>query len=422
MAEFIPINGKLITYGLTWVTVTSQKNSATECIALFRSQQAQYQVNYSGKTRKIGVAKKVIESVGAQPKGALLSAALLFSEYIARHSPSENSLLIHPINDHKVAIIALLQSSPYLDVVIDAADLDGQLASLYQEGHATFAVYGTMPAYTQKPLPVEDLLLVDTAPAVLVRVRDPVRWMQNIGAATLAILIIGSVVTWKIHKVNKNLEDAAKKINDPVQTYQENTRQLLANAKFNGRAAYTAIWSTIKKRDIEVAGWSLKQLQCKPEQCTETWKQGHGTLIQLTQHVQKPYTIQLQSDGETAAIYYPVFGSRSAINQNTLPKKDVLWPKLVAQQQSFKRLLPSLLFAPKPAKPDGLTPITMASSIPSNLLVYRGEMTVSAPLGLAGEILEYYLSDIMITEISLANFDDLHNATIQIKGNYYAQN
>ena len=69
MVDFIPINGKLLLYGLTWVTISHPKTYSPENIALFRSHQTQYVARYLGETMKVGLAKRVIETAGEQPKG-----------------------------------------------------------------------------------------------------------------------------------------------------------------------------------------------------------------------------------------------------------------------------------------------------------------------------------------------------------------
>ncbi len=422
MTEFVPINGKILAYGLTWVTLSHPNRNSPENTALFRAQQTQYFATCPGSTLKVGLATRVIDTAQVPPKGHLLSAALLFVNHTVPVSASDNSLLIHQIDDKKVALIALLKGVPYLDVIISPGALDAQLASLYQEGHTPFVVYGNIPAHATVPLAIDDLLSADTGLATLVRFTDPMKLMRRIGSIAAVCLISGGVAVWKMHKTHQEAAQAARKMMDPVQAYQESTQHLLSLGRFNGSAAYGAIWSVISKREIELSGWSLKQLQCKPAECTETWKQGYGTLAQLTRRLQPGQTVQLQPDGETAAIKYSVTSHASASDPHSLPGKDRLWMELVAQQQRLKRIGINVVFTPKPPEVRGLTPGLTLGSIPPDMLLYAGDMTVTAPLGLAEDILQHHLPDITINDITLTNLDEVRHASLQIKGTYYARN
>lgn len=432
MADFIPVNGKLLAFGLTWVTISHPKNEFRERITLSRSVQAEYRVRYADKEIKYGLARQVNDYVGQQPKGTLLSAALLFSSYTTITSTSENSLLIYQIDEKKVAIIALLKGTPYLDVVVKFNELDSQLASLFQEGHADFNVYGNIPTYVRQSLSSSDLLSVSTSAHALVQFTDPIKRIRRMGIIVIVLGVIGSFGVWKMTKANHEAEEAAKNRIDPIQIYTENCQRLLASANFNGEAALNTIWQVIKKREINVAGWSLKNIKCTPTQCEELWQQkknSFGNFALLRQRVHLPQTINLQANGENSVIHYPLtFPSvkvKTALVQSTLPQKEALWIELMSQQQRLKRINPALVFTPKSPKISGLNsnsniPI-MASYIPTNLRLYSGEITVSAPLGLATEIFQHHLRNVKIEEISINTFENIRNTSIQIKGTYYAQ-
>ncbi len=421
MAEFIPINGKLLVYGMTWAAVSNVKKESTESTSFSRTYQAEYRVRYAGKEIKYGLVKRVLDTVGAQQRGVLLSAACLFSTYVADARATQNSLLVHQIDDRNVAIIALLDGAPYVDVVVSLGELDSQLASLKQEGHAAFVTYGNLPSHVRHLVSLADLMSGDSKPSVLVRFTDPRKRIQRVGMAVLVVVLIGGSILWKAEKEKRAADEAAKQVIDPVQEYRQATQQILTKANFNGEAAFEAIWQVIKQREIDVAGWSLKKITCKPMQCEELWQQTNGSFIALRQHTQLPQKISLQANGETSVITYPLSGRKTALEHSALPKIEALWIDLLSQQQRLKRINPALVFAPKPARIIGLSPTITASNIPADLLVYSGEISVSAPLGLAGEIFQHQLHHVTVNEVSIENIADIHRASINIKGTYYAQ-
>ena len=185
MPTMLPLNGKYLIYGLAWIDIVNPKKEFTERTAISRGSQIEYYVKYVGKKIKYGLARRVVETVGKQPKGKLLSAALLFSDHLHSVTSHENSVLVHQLNDTDVAIVALLKGEPYLDVVIKFTELDSQLASLYQEGHSTFVVYGNIPDYAQHIISANDLLSANISAAAMVRFTDPIKknrtnWFDNL--------------------------------------------------------------------------------------------------------------------------------------------------------------------------------------------------------------------------------------------------
>lgn len=424
MAEFVPINGKLLAFGLTWVTISHPKKEASERISLARAGQAEYVARYSGKVGreiKYGLAKRVIEEIGDQPKGSILSAALLFSEHIGSKTSSENSLLVFQIDEKNVAIIALLKGAPYLDLVVKMGDLDNQLASLYQEGHAAFALYSNLAAYSVNVISSNDLLEGNTKLAALARFTDPFKKALRIGMIVCAIGVVAGLANWKITKNKREAQTATQNVVDPIQVYMENRQRLLANASFNGEVAAQVMWDVIKKREVTNAGWSLKNITCTPQRCEEHWQQNNGSYPALRATVHAPQTVTLQQNSETSVITYPLTGKRTALDFTTLQKKDALWIDLISQQQRLKRINPALVFTPKPAELRGITPTILVDSVPAEIRVYAGEITIHAPLGLASDLLQHHLNHVMINEIAIDTLSNVQTASVQIKGTYYAQ-
>lgn len=420
MPTMLPINGKYLIYGLAWVSVVNSKKEFTERTAMSRGSQTEYYVRYVGQKIKYGLARRVIEIIGKQPKAQLLSAAMLFSDSLDTISENQNSVLVQQLDDKDVAIIALLKGEPYLDVVVKLNQLDSQLASLYQEGHSTFVVYGNMPEYVTHIVTSNDLLSANINQAALIRFTDPLKKLQKIALFMCAMVIVGGYSAWKNKKNNREAEEAEINKGNPLKTYIEKNQKLLAVANFNGAAAYDAIWSVIKNREIEIAGWSLISIKCRPTQCEELWQQGYGSFKKLKQYIHLPQLITLQSNGESSLITYPIASKISPLEPSAMVSKDVLWIELITQQKRFKNSHPALVFTPKNPEIRGLTPTIVASSIPTESLLYSGDIAVSAPLGLGAEILRNYLPHVMINEISISNFSDIRNTTIHMKGTYYA--
>jgi hypothetical protein len=221
----------------------------------------------------------------------------------------------------------------------------------------------------------------------------------------------------------------ARRASDPALLYQASVSKMLATANFNGQAAWETIWTFIRNREIEMAGWSLHSIRCKPTQCEELWQQGNGSYASLQQTISPPQTITLQANNVTSVIQTPLKGMKTALTRADLPEKNALWLELVSLQQRMKRISPLLVFVPKPPKVLGQAnaalnpdlPPTADRPVPAELIVVSGEMSVVAPLGLASEIFRLHLAHIMISEVVVEAPGDVRQAKIQIKGNYYAK-
>ena len=197
---------------------------------------------------------------------------------------------------------------------------------------------------------------------------------------------------------------------------------LLSKAHFNGEAAYQAVWGVIKNRDVEVDGWSLKSIRCKVSQCEELWQKGHGNFSSFKRKLTGRQSLSLLTNEHTGLVSYPLEARATSLDRASLPKRADIWAELLAQQQKLQQIHPQLAFTPKAVEVRGLNPSLPANSIPADHLIYAGEMTITAPLGFAAEVLLRQMENIMVNEVSIEALGDVRNARIQIKGHYYAKN
>ena len=428
MTEIIAINGKHLVFGLTWVTIADPRKERAEIAALLKTAKAKLVVRYCGSEIKYGLIRHSPELEGEPLREPMLSAAMLFSSQVKNAPPTENSLLIQRLNEKKVSVILLLRGAPYLDLVLANAELDEQLAALRNEGHAGLVAYGNLHGSVAEKMTPEMLACADSFQAELHKFQDTARSLRRYAVWLLLLVLLAGYAIWQGLKTAQR-QESARKAHYPVLMYETAVQRILATASFNADAAWNTMWSVIRNREIEMAGWSLHSIRCKPTQCEEQWQQGNGSFAALQQRLQPGQTISLQANTVTSVIQIPLNGIKTALTRERLPEKNALWADLLGQQQRMKRINPLLVFTPKPAKvigpagaaPNPAGPNAVDSRVPANLLVYAGELTIAAPLGFASEIIRQHLGTIMISEILIDAPGDVRNARIQIKGNYYAK-
>jgi hypothetical protein len=238
-------------------------------------------------------------------------------------------------------------------------------------------------------------------------------------AALLALCAAGGA--WKFAGLENRLTTQNKEV-DPVVAYEENVRRLLAGAGLNGAAAHRGIWEIVKVREIESDGWSLKSIKCKPTQCEELWQKGHGNFSSFKRNIHAPQTVALAANGLSSVVNYPLAAQPSVLDRATLPTKAEAWAELIARQQRLRQIHPMLVLQVKNPELRGLEPPLVAGSIPPPAQIYAGELTLSAPLGLAADLLTLQMDNILINEVLIEALGDVRNAKIQIKGFYYAKN
>ena len=424
MTDLLSVNGRNLFFGLAWVTITHAGKERKELSALVRKSQANYVVRHQGAEIKYGLLRhQPLEEVGQDEadQEPILAGALLFSNYVACDSHKENSVLILRIDENKVAMTVLLRGAPYLDMVVDDAELGAQLESLRNEGHKDLVLYGDVEGYAVEKITGRQLVSGKLSNATMHRYSDPAQKLLRIAAAIALLALLAGVAAWCWHHTVQQQALTDQTV-DPAVLYEQNVCKILATANFDADAAYKTIWTVLQNREVERAGWSLKSVKCRPSQCEELWQQGKGSYAALKQHLHASQTLSLQPNNVTSVLQIALNGKKVLLERASLPSRATLWADLVSQQQRMKSIHPQLVFAPKSAELRGLTPEMPAGSVPVGSAVYSGDMTVSAPLGLAADIFRHHLDHIMISEISLEAPADVKNARVQIKGNYYAKN
>ncbi len=428
MAEIISINGKCLVFGLTWITIANPKMEKAEIAAFLRKTKAKQVVRHCGSEIKYGLIRQGPELDESQRREPLLSAAMLFSDQRSKEVATENSLLIQRLDEQKVAVIVLLKGAPYLDMVLANSELDEQLAEIRNEGHAELVAYGNLHGYVAEKMTLEMLLCGNTSNCELHQFKNTAHGLQRYAVLLALLALAAGYALWEWVKVGQQKE-LSQKAADPALIYEASLQKLLASANFNADAALKTIWSVVRNREIEMAGWTLQSMRCTSAQCEERWQQGNGSYASLKQKVQSGQTISLQANNVTSIIQTPLDGKKTALHRADLPEKNALWADLISQQQRMKRIHPSLIFTPKAAKVIGqpgaaltsVTQVPVAASVPAGLIVVAGDMTVDAPIGFATEIIQRHLDHIMISEILIEAPGDVKNARIKIKGNYYAK-
>jgi len=430
VAEIISINGKCLVFGLTWVTIVNPKKEKAEIAALLKKAKAKLAVRQCGSEIKYGLVRHNPQWDVTPVREPLLSAALLFSIQVGPAAATENSLLIQRLSDRRVAVIVLLKGEPYLDLVLASSELDEQLAAIRNEGHAGLVAYGNVHGYVAQKMTPEMLADADPSHAELHNFKKTARGLRRHAVLLMSLLLVAGCALWAWCK-NEQQQALARKERDPALMYEASVLNILATANFNAEAAWKTMWPVIRSREIEMAGWSLHSIRCKPTQCEEQWQQGNGSYAALKQKIKPPQTISLLANNVTSVIRMPLNGIKTALRKADLPEKNALWAELVSQQQRMKRINALLVFTPRAAKVigqadgvDAAAPAVATATgprVPESLLVYAGEVTVVAPLGFASDIIQQHLHNIMISEILVEAPGDAMHARVQIKGNYYAK-
>jgi len=421
MTEILNAGEKLLVFGLTWVSLQPSQKRFSQLALLIQNAGSKHYARYAGEVVKIGLLKCKSAVPADTRQGDMLAAAILFSNYIKQSRAPQNSILIHQFSDTQLGLVVLLRGMPYLDIVIEVDELENQINAVNSELHENFALYGNYAGSNCKTLTAETLMSGGCDAAALKTVANPWKKIKRISALAALLAVVSGGVAWKWDLIGKN-PTAEKKPVDPLIAYEENIRQLLSRARFNGESAYQAVWGVIKNREVEVDGWSLKSIQCKPSQCDERWQKGHGSFSAFRSRLNRTQTLSPLTDGLTVLVSYPLKAGGTALERASLPKKSDIWAELLTQQQKLKQIHPQLSFTPKTVQVRGLNPPLLANSIPPDNLVYAGEMTITAPLGFAAEVLLHQMENIMVNEVELDSLGDVRNARIQIKGHYYAKN
>lgn len=413
MSTYLAADGYSLAYGLNWASIANSKREASEMRAFARSVHAEYKVRWDGTQGVKYAFARSAPSVGGRK---ILSAAILFASVVPR---GQNSLLVYQIDRRQTAIIALLAGEQYLDLVVDSATAEDKIRALDEEGHGAYVAYGNHPAYSDcEAMSPADLLAGDKSAASLGKFVDPRKTIKTVAIALTAIGVVGASTLWHIEKKKREAEELRKKQIDPVAAYTGEVKRMLAGAGFNGKAASSAIWDVIKSRSADVGGWTLQKVECQPTQCKETWLQRDGDIMSFNSAIKGPHNVTFSAGSPNLFNTFAVEGKRSALAQESLPKSADFWPAAITQQQRLRRI--GIEYVPTAAAISGLSAGVASTSIPSNLIVLRGTLTITAPIGFANDILLHYVPmNMRVETLSIDLAGDLKAMKIIIKGYYY---
>jgi hypothetical protein len=425
MAAFMEAAGVRIAFGVVWKQV-DEKHEKSQAAALVRKHKAAYKIRWaSGAAVRYGVATQAKSAAENRKKSTVLSGAALFASQIGADG---NALLILPMDakHSKYALVALVDGAPYLDLVIAPNHIRERVESLREEGHGTYAEFGSHPDFpSATDWKIGDLIGESAAQSTMTKavVRRPFAMKVAMGAVLFAA--IGGAYTWDYMEQQREEEEANKAVVDPVADYKRFLSQVLSGASVSGNAAFSAFWSPLAERQVTAAGWAIEKIACNRTACVEDWARHGGTNEAFIEQLPKGARYDLgtgKAKPDALKVVRAFDAKPVSVDAARLPAGEAFWVNItsLAQRLAFDKDLIGEFgvdYSIESAKVLG-----SGSGVPKNLVVEQGQFTVTGPLGLMKETLTTMQDNVSIDEISLDLAGGGIAAKFTVKGSYYVKN
>lgn len=419
MAVTIEVEDQHIVYGLMWGEVQDPKKENAEVNAMAKLMHGAYKTKLQTKTAThYGFAEEGHSLAKLVKRGRAHSAVALF----ANHSDAtENSLLLHKVQDKKVAIVALVKGVYYLDVVVARNAVLDRVETLKNETNVAYVVYGDCADLVPESIALtpDELLRGDVKRALLKKHTDS----SSRKAIILALIVLGlgyGGLEWHKKEVKRQeMEELARNQVDPVQLYKTELANVLPTILFTRNDMLTQLMPSVGKTETSHEGWRLLSVSCfKNGQCHEKWKRASGNNLSFMQG-HSHSVIFGPDDTATRVVVSNV--KPTILNVSNLPEQAVFTVQISSMLQDLVplKVIGKVENSGLLGLPAGVTP----ANIPKGIGLASGKFEVGGPVGLLYELAQALPENITTDEISVSIPDgNEQDAKFLIKGSYYVKN
>jgi hypothetical protein len=425
MTAFVEIKGVRVAFGVVWKRIDPKKAKA-EVAALVRRHRAAYQINL---TEYVGVAPQPRKGAEPKQKESVVSGAAMFASCMA--GKNKNAVLVLPLDEKhsRYAFIALVDGAPYLDLVLASTNVGDRMESLKQEGHGSYAEFGSHPNFpAAQALSVADLLDKHAQRALMSKavVRRP-RNAVALRAALAALAVVG-VYGWYYTDLQAEKEAAAQQVQvDPVAEYKNAIQAVLASPAPLGSDVYDAVWMPLAKQDTAVKGFEAQKVTCNRTGCAEDWKRNGGSndvfIAQFPADTRFDFGLNGAVSLDKTVILREHKSKVTPIVFASLPRREDFWVQLTSEAQK-RKYEPDLLGGLQPISYALTAPKIVGNSagVPKALHLEMGTYQIDGPLALLRESLTTMHANMRVDEITVDISGGEKTAKFTVKGIFYVKN
>jgi hypothetical protein len=425
MTAFVEIKGARVAFGMIWKRVEA-KGAKAEVAALVRRHRAAYLIHWR---EHVGIAQQPRKGAGeSKRKEAPLSGAALFASCMAEQA--RNAVLVLPLDERhtRYAFVAVVDGAPYLDLVIGSTNVRERMFSLKQEGHGSYAEFGSHPDFpAAKPFKAEELLGKDAQQALMSKAVIRQSRQAVIVRAVIAATAIAASYAWYYMDLEKEQEAAAQEVQvDPVAEYKKATQAVLASPAPLGSDAFETIWTPLANRDTSVKGFEAEKVICNRSGCAEQWKRNGGSndlfMAQFPAGTRFDFGMTGAVSLDKATMLRDHKTKVVPITFASLPQREKFWVQLTSEAQKRKfepelygglQVVSYALTAPKT--------LERVAGVPKALHLYTGTFEIKGPYSLMKEALMTLHPNMRVDEVTLDVSGGEKGANFMVKGKFYVK-
>jgi hypothetical protein len=300
-----------LVFGMRWSPISKDARLGTQLQQARRSGFAYHVVSQQGST--LGL----IGSPSKHRAGTMHSVAMVLSEHFST-SGAELFVFEH---EGQFALVGLADNNPTPG--FDTQGSREEIEALVDEFMAMNTGQSIRLAGNVNWLP--DMAdLQPTQVAERANKRSRLQIIQNpnlkIGLAVLTLLVFSGLgfAYYQLEIVRSQRESLKNIIKNPNAKYEESISAALSGVRPGGSGVLSLWRDTLKTVPMEVAGWELRSLRCKADQCTASWARASGNFAEFDGNFpyaskQRPALVPAEKNEQLLETEHPAAARQPAV-------------------------------------------------------------------------------------------------------------